>query len=90
MAHFAKLENNTVVEVIVVHNNECNGGDFPESESVGQAFIASCGLKGEWKQTSYNANFRGKYAGIGYIYDPDAGEYGEFVPPLIIEPDDEQ
>ena len=27
------------------------------------------GLGGEWKQTSYNANFRGVYAGIGYDFD---------------------
>jgi hypothetical protein len=69
MAHFAKIENGVVREVIVVGNADCGGGDFPESEAAGQAFIASIGLAGEWKQTSYNANFRGKYAGIGDTYD---------------------
>jgi hypothetical protein len=69
MAHFASVVNGTVAQVIVVSNDDCGGGDFPESESVGQAFIASLGLSGEWKQTSYNANFRGKYAGIGDTYD---------------------
>lgn len=63
MAHFAKIENGIVREVIVIGN-----GDAP-TEAAGQAFIASIGLAGEWKQTSYNANFRGKYAGIGDIYD---------------------
>ena len=69
MAHFARINDNIVQEVIVIANDDCGGGDFPESEPVGQAFIASLGLAGEWKQTSYNANFRGKYAGIGDTYD---------------------
>jgi hypothetical protein len=69
MAHFAKIENGIVREVIVIGNDDCGGGDFPTSEAVGQAFIASLGLAGEWKQTSYNGNFRSKYAGIGDIYD---------------------
>ena len=72
MAHFAKIENNTVTNVIVVSNESCNGGTFPESELAGQAFIALLGLDGLWLQTSYNANFRGCYAGIGYTYDADA------------------
>jgi hypothetical protein len=69
MAHFAKVENGIVSQVIVVSNDDCGGGDFPTSESVGQTFIASIGLAGEWLQTSYHANFRGKYAGIGDIWD---------------------
>lgn len=79
MAHFAKIENNVVVDVIVVSNADCGNLDFPESEPVGQAFIASLNIDGEWLQTSYNSNFRGLYAGIGYIWD---GE--NFLPP---EPD---
>jgi hypothetical protein len=69
MAHFAKIENDTVTQVIVVSNDNCGGGEFPENEPVGQAFLASLGLEGEWKQTSYNANFRGVYASIGWSYD---------------------
>jgi hypothetical protein len=71
MAHFARVENGTVREVIVIGNGDCGGGEFPASESVGQAFIAKIGLSGEWRQTSYNANFRGKYAGIGDTYDAE-------------------
>ena len=70
MAHFAQVTNGTVAQVIVVSNDDCAGGDFPASEAAGQAFIASIGLAGEWRQTSYNGNFHGTYAGIGYIYDP--------------------
>lgn len=69
MAHFAKVENGVVQQVLVVANGDCGGGDFPASEPVGQAFLASLGLEGEWKQTSYNANFRGVYASAGWTYD---------------------
>jgi len=82
MAHFAKVNNNNVDEVIVIANDDCGNLEFPESEPVGQAFIASLGLEGEWLQTSYNNNFRGVYAGIGYTFDASLGEYGEFVAPI--------
>ena len=90
MAHFAKIQNNVVTEVIVVANSDCGGGEFPESEPIGQAFIASLGISGNWLQTSYNASFRNCYAGIGWAYDANLGEYGEFIAPKKIEPDDEQ
>lgn len=83
MAHFAKIENDIVISVIVVSNDDCGGGDFPESEPIGQAFIASIGLTGDWLQTSYHANFRGKYAGINDTYSADLDE---FVAPPIVEP----
>lgn len=69
MAHFAKVENGIVTNVIVVDNRVIGDGDHTQSEAAGQAFIAGLGLTGEWKQTSYNGNFRSKYAGIGDIYD---------------------
>lgn len=70
MAHFARIDENGVVrEVNVINNAVLGEADFPESEPIGQAFIASLGIAGEWKQTSYNSTFRGVYAGIGYRYD---------------------
>ena len=84
MAHFAQVADGKVQQVIVVSNDDCAGGDFPESEAAGQAFIASIGLGGEWRQTSYNGNFRGTYAGIGYIYDAVTDT---FTPPPTPEPD---
>jgi len=83
VAHFAKVENNVVDQVIVVANSDCGGLDFPESEPVGQAFIASLGIEGEWLQTSYNNNFRGTYAGIGFTYDEESDT---FVAPEVPEP----
>jgi hypothetical protein len=75
MAHFARIDDNIVREVIVIDNADCSGGDFPESEPIGQAFIASIGLPGEWLQTSYHGAFRGTYAGIGFTYDADLDEF---------------
>lgn len=69
MAHFALLNGNVVTNVIVVSNEDCRNLPFPESEPVGQEFLASIGLEGVWLQTSYNANFRDKFAGIGDRYD---------------------
>lgn len=82
MAHFARIEDGIVHQVIVVDDDDCGGGDFPASESVGQSFIASIGLVGDWRQTSYNNNFRGTYAGIGFTYDADTDE---FLAPIIFE-----
>ena len=62
MAHFAEIDsNNIVTRVLVVAN---------EQEHRGQEFLADeCGLGGTWIQTSYNANFAGKFAGIGDTWD---------------------
>ncbi len=71
MAHFAKIENEKVVTVIVVSNDDAGGGNYPESEPIGQQFIANLGLDGEWLQTSYHSNFRQCFASIGYAYSRD-------------------
>ena len=62
MAHFAKVDDdNIVTEVVVVAN---------EIEDRGEEFLSQdLGLGGRWVQTSYNNNFRGKYAAIGDTYD---------------------
>ena len=86
MAHFAKVENGIVKQVITVANDDCGGGEFPESNPIGQTFIASLGIEGVWQQTSYNNNFRNCYAGIGWTFDPLLGEYGEFIAPIQVDP----
>ena len=80
MAHFAKIENNTVTSVIVVSNDDCGGGDYPDSEPIGQAFIASLGLTGLWLQTSYSGSFRNCFAGIGYLWNETTQEFE--LPPI--------
>ena len=76
MAHFAKLdENNIVLDVIVISNDEILDDNNVEQESLG---IARCqelfGNDTNWKQTSYNNNIRGVYAGVGFKYISD-GDY---------------
>jgi hypothetical protein len=85
MAHYAKVNNNTVVQVIVAE---------PEFFAT---FVDSS--PGEWIQTSYNTRggvhykpnsnepsddqskaLRKNYAGVGYTYDP---ERDAFVPPRL-------
>lgn len=84
MAHFARIENNIVSQVIVVNNEVLENKEFPESESIGVAFCKSLfGSDTEWLQTSYNNNFRGRYAGIGMIYDADIDEFVK--PELTVE-----
>lgn len=85
MAHFARVTNNIVDEVIVVSNEDCDNLPFPESEPIGQAYIASLGIEGEWLQTSYSGSFRNIYAGPGIKFDPTLGSNGEFYVPLIVE-----
>jgi hypothetical protein len=75
MAHFARVDEGIVCDVIVIDDADCAGGDLPESEPIGQAFIAGIGLAGEWLQTSYSSSFRGTYAGIGYTFDADLDEF---------------
>lgn len=75
MAHFVQVdENNVCGQVIVVRNEDILDEKGKESEAVGQAFIKSLGLEGRWLQTSYNNNFRGRYA-AGCVYDPDKDEF---------------
>lgn len=78
MAHFAELDaNNIVLRVIVVDNKDTSDAEGVEKEYIGQAFCESL-LGGRWVQTSYNANFRKNYAGIGFTYDQARDA---FIPP---------
>lgn len=80
MAHFARLNTDNVVEqVIVVANKDTSDNNGVEEEIIGIAFCKKLfGSNTNWKQTSYNGNFRVRYAGVGYSYDPSLDA---FVPP---------
>ena len=77
MAHFAEIDKDGIVlRVLVVDDSQ---------EHRGQEFLANdLKLGGTWIQTSYNANIRGKYAGIGDKYDK---KKDIFISPIIIEED---
>jgi hypothetical protein len=62
MAHFAEIDdNNIVIRVLVTDNDQPNEGYDWLIENLG----------GTWIQTSYNANIRKNFAGIGYTYDSE-------------------
>lgn len=73
MAHFAKVENGIVTEVLVIEQDVIDTGAFGDPSL--------------WVQTSYNTHggvhpegrpLRKNYAGIGYTYD---AERDAFIPP---------
>ena len=74
MAYFAQIdEDGTVLQVISISNADAPDPAPANSEPLGQAFIVDVlGLPGEWRQTSYNGNFRKQYCGPGFRYDADA------------------
>lgn len=76
MAHFAKLKGNRVVQVIVVPDKHENNAT---------EYLHSLGIYGNWIQTSYNSNIRGKFAAIGDIYNP---ELDIFESPAIEQPEE--
>lgn len=68
MSHWAELDqNNIVLRVVVCDNNDPNGDE-------GYQWLID-NLGGRWVQTSYNNNFRRRFAGIGFFYDPDSDEF---------------
>jgi len=71
MSHWAEIDSNNKVIRVTVGNNYDPAGDE------GYQWLID-NLGGTWVKTSYNANIRKNYAGIGYAYDSvrDA-----FIPP---------
>ena len=84
MAHFARIdENNIVTQVIVVANEDTTDTNGVEVEEIGVAFCKKLlGAETNWKQTSYNNNFRVRYAGTGYSYN---AELDAFIAPKPFE-----
>ena len=84
MAHFARLNADNIVEqVIVVANKDTSDDNGVEDEIYGIAFCKRLfGTDTNWKQTSYNGNFRVRYAGRGYSYD---STLDAFIPPKPFE-----
>jgi hypothetical protein len=82
MAHFAKVENGIVTQVIVAEQDVIDSGLF------GPSWVWTSSNTGAgWVQTSYNTRggqhpegrpLRKNYAGIGYTYD---AQRDAFIPP---------
>lgn len=80
MAHFASLNSdNIVTDVIAVDNTVITDDQGQEQEALGIKFCQNLfGDDTQWVQTSYNNNFRKRYAGIGFKYEADLDA---FIPP---------
>jgi hypothetical protein len=76
MANFAKIGlNGKVIEIQSVVNEVLHDSNGVEQEAIGIDFLTKLTGWAIWKQTSYNANFRKNYAGIGYTYDEDRNAF---------------
>lgn len=77
MAHFARIEDGLVVEVLAVANEALDPAD---EEGSGLALLAASGIEGQFVQCSYNGTMRGCYPGEGSQWIPndkhkDGGEF---------------
>ena len=70
MAHFARIENNIVVDVHVVDNHNLLDENGIEQEQKGIDYLKSIWGDHTFVQCSYNGNIRKQYPGIGFTYDP--------------------
>jgi hypothetical protein len=74
MAHYALLNENNIVTQVIVGRNE---NDLIDGVSDWETYYGK--FHGQvCKRTSYNANIRKNYAGIGFTYDEDRDA---FIPP---------
>ena len=73
MAHFAELDNSNIVTRVIVVGNDVETADGPlgtnDMHVDGETWCINFFKGGNWKQTSYNHNFRKQYAGKGYTFD---------------------
>jgi hypothetical protein len=73
-AHAAKIENGVVTQVIVIPFMD-------DDDAKVTAYCNSIGLEGKFVDTSYTGSRRGKYAGIGDLWNGV-----EFKSPVVEEP----
>jgi hypothetical protein len=75
MAHFTKIEDGIVVQVLVIGNDDITDENGDEQESLGVALCNQLYGDATWVQTSYNHNFRKQYGSKGYSYDSDKDKF---------------
>ena len=73
MAHFAELDGNNIVTRVIVVGNDVTTAAGPlgsnDMNVDGETWCVNFFKGGNWKQTSYNNNFRKQYCGKGYTFD---------------------
>jgi len=83
MAHFAEINNNEVIRVVVIDNINLLNDEIIEDETKGIEYCKNLfGEDTSWVQTSYNGTFRKNYASLGFIYDLDRDA---FIPPKLYD-----
>ena len=92
MAHYAIIDERNIVTQVITGVDENitqidNGVEIGGSTEAWETFYKAQINNPYYyvKRTSYNGNFRGIYAGIGYTYDADADV---FVAPPVEETDE--
>lgn len=75
MAHYAKIQDGVVLEVVVVNSVDV----VEDDEAAVNEYLSNCGMDGRWLRCSYNTHlgthtkggvpFRGTYPGAGMYYD---------------------
>lgn len=81
MAHFARVNSDNIVTYVTPVDNEIITINEVEIPELGIAHLYKTipdSVGDKWIQTSYNGNFRNKYAGIGDTYLEDLNA---FIPP---------
>ena len=78
MAHFVEINEEGIVQRGLVLSNKIITQDGEEVEELGIAYLKNMFPDTDWVQTSYNGNFRKRYAGRGMKYDV---ERDAFIPP---------
>ena len=77
MAHYAELSpDNVVLNVLYVTNDIITDENDNEVESLGVEHLQrNIDPNGRYVRTSYNANIRGKYAGVGDLYHTESDKF---------------
>ncbi len=82
MAHYARVNSDNVVVHVTTLGNDIITDEYGvEHEELGVKHLYNTipnSVGDRWIQTSYNSNFRGNYAGLGYIWNE---ELDFFIPP---------
>jgi hypothetical protein len=90
MPHFAKLDENNVVVFVTVGRQEDDGKELELQERTGDVYkqtsyntYGGVHYDPETREPSNDQSkaFRFNYAGIGFIFDPEKGPDGAFIPP---------
>lgn len=71
MAHFAQLNPDNIVTYVARVSNDLIAIEDGEDEAKGSRYLSRLFGGAVWVQTSYNNNFRNRFAGIGMTYDTD-------------------